>query len=63
VLVDGRVAGFWKLEKSRRTATVVIEQLGRMRAADRKAALAEAEALAAFVEPSAKQHAARVAKA
>jgi hypothetical protein len=63
VLVDGRVAGFWKLEKSRGTATVVIEQLGRMRAADRKAALAEAEALAAFVEPSAKQHAARVAKA
>ena len=63
VHVDGRVAGFWKLEKSRGTATVVIELLGRLRAADRKAALAEAEALAAFSEPGAKRHAARVAKA
>jgi hypothetical protein len=62
VLVDGRVAAFWRLEKSRGTATVVIEPLGRLRAADRKAILAEAEALAAFVEPKAKRHAARVAK-
>ncbi len=62
VLVDGRVAAFWKLEKARGTATVVIEPLARLRAADRKAALAEAEALAAFAEPSAKRHAARVAK-
>ena len=54
VLVDGRVAGFWKLEKSRGTPTMVIEPLVRLRAADRKAALAEAEALAAFVEPGAK---------
>jgi hypothetical protein len=63
VLVDGRVAGFWKLQKSRGTATVVIEPLVRLRAADRKAALAEAEALAAFMEPGAKAHAARVAGA
>jgi Winged helix DNA-binding domain len=62
VLVDGRVAAYWKLEKSRGTATVVIEPLGRLRAADRKAVLAEGEALAAFVEPGAKGHAARVAK-
>jgi Winged helix DNA-binding domain len=61
-LVDGRVAAFWTLEKSRGTATVVVEPLGRLRAADRKAILAEAEALAAFVEPTAKRHAARVAK-
>lgn len=62
VLVDGRVAAFWKLEKSRGTATVVLEPLVRLRAADRKAALAEAEALAAFVELGAKKYAARVAK-
>jgi Winged helix DNA-binding domain len=61
VLVDGRVAAYWKLEKSRGTATVVVEPLGRLRAADRKAVLAEAEALAAFVEPDAKGHAARMA--
>jgi Winged helix DNA-binding domain len=62
VLVDGRVTAFWKLEKSRGTATVVIEPLGRLRAADRKAVLAEAEALAAFAEPKAKAHAAQVAE-
>ena len=62
VLVDGRVAAFWKLEKSRGTATLVIEPLVRLRASERKAVLVEAEALAAFVEPSAKQYAARVAK-
>jgi DNA glycosylase AlkZ-like len=61
ILVDGSVAGFWKLEKSRGTATIVIEPLVRLRAADRKAALAEAEALAAFMEPGAKAHNARVA--
>ncbi len=60
VLVNGSVAAFWKLEKSRGTATVVIEPLIRVRAGDRKAILAEAEALAAFVEPGAKAHAARL---
>jgi hypothetical protein len=39
----------------------VIEPLVRVRAADRRAVLAEAEALAAFAEPKAKAHAARVA--
>jgi hypothetical protein len=61
VLVDGRVAAFWTLEKSRGTATVAIEPLGRLRAVNRKAILAEGEALAAFVEPKAKRHTARVA--
>jgi Winged helix DNA-binding domain len=63
VLVDGRVAAYWKLEKSRGTATVLVEPLGRLSAADRQAVLAEAEALAAFVEPDAEGHAARVANA
>jgi hypothetical protein len=61
VLVDGKVTAFWRLEKERGTATVVIEPLVRLRAADRRAVLAEAEALAAFAEPKAKAHAARVA--
>ena len=38
----------------------MIDPLVRLRAAERKAALAEAEALAAFVEPGAKSHGARV---
>jgi Winged helix DNA-binding domain len=61
VLVDGRVAAFWKLEKARGGATVAVEPLVKLRAADRKAALAEAERLAAFAEPGAKTHAARIA--
>jgi hypothetical protein len=44
----------------RGTATAVIEPLGRLRAAGRKAVPAEAEAVAAFVEPGAKRHGARV---
>jgi DNA glycosylase AlkZ-like len=60
VLVDGRVAGYWKLEKKRGAAVIEIELLVRLRASDRKAVLAEAEAMARFVEPGAKTHAARV---
>ncbi|MBA3422423.1 MAG: winged helix DNA-binding domain-containing protein [Thermoleophilaceae bacterium] len=60
VLVDGAVAGFWRLEKARGTATVVVEPLGRLRAAERRAATSEAERLARFVEPEAKAHAVRV---
>jgi Winged helix DNA-binding domain len=60
VLVDGRVAAFWKLEKKRGTATVVLEPLVRLRSAERRQALAEAERMAAFAEPGANAHAARV---
>jgi hypothetical protein len=60
VLVDGRVAGFWKLEKARGQAAIAIEPLGRWRASDRKQVLAEAEALARFVEPNAKGHGAQL---
>ncbi len=61
VLVDGTVAGFWKLEKSRGTASVVVEPLVKLRAADRRAVLAEAEEAARFLEPGAKTHDARLA--
>ena len=52
VLVDGTVAAFWRLDKK---ATVVVESLRRLKAGDRKAIEAEAEALAAFAEPEAKK--------
>ena len=60
VLVDGRVAAFWKLEKKAGKATIAVEPLVRLRAGDRKAIGAEAEAAAHFLEPSAKVHAARI---
>ena len=60
VLVDGRVAGFWKLETKRGTATVAVEPLLRMRAADRRALEEEAQEAARFLEPSAKAHAVQI---
>lgn len=60
VLVDGRVAGFWKFEKKRGAAVIEVEPLVRLRAPDRKAIVAEAEAMARFVEPGARSHAARI---
>ena len=56
VLVDGRVAAFWKLEKKSGTATVVVEPLVRIKKADRAEIEAEGEALARFLEPGAKRH-------
>jgi Winged helix DNA-binding domain len=56
VLVDGAVAGFWRLEKSRGRAAIVVEPLVKLRAADRRAVLAEAEDAARFLEPGAKAH-------
>ncbi len=56
VLVDGTVAAFWRMEKK---GTVVVEPLRRVKAGERKAIEAEAEALAAFAEPGAKKRAVR----
>jgi hypothetical protein len=60
LLVDGRVAGFWRLESKRSQASVAIEPLVRLKAADRRAALEEGERLAAFAAPDAKAHGAVV---
>jgi Winged helix DNA-binding domain len=60
VLVDGRVAGFWKLEKKRGTATVAVEPVLKLRAADRRALEEEARGAARFLEPSAKAHAVQI---
>ena len=56
VLVDGTVAAFWRMDKK---ATVVIEPLRGLKAGERKAIEAEAEALAAFAEPGAKERTVR----
>ena len=52
VLVDGTVAAFWRMEKK---ATVVVEPLRKLKAAERKAIEEEASGLAAFAEPKAKK--------
>lgn len=60
VLVDGRVAAFWKVEKKTGTTTVVVEPLVRLTKADRAETKAEGEALARFLEPGAKRHAVKL---
>ena len=60
-LVDGFVAGGWKVEKSKRVATLTLEPFGPLGERSRKALEAEAEALVRFVEPAAKAHAVAVA--
>ena len=52
VLVDGSVAAFWRMEK----ATVVVEPLRKLKAAERREIEGEAIGLAGFAEPKAKKH-------
>ena len=51
VLVDGFVAGVWKIEKTKTAATLVVEPFGKWAKKDRTAAAEEAERLVRFVEP------------
>lgn len=60
VLVNGRVAAFWKLEKKAGAATLVVELLVRPTKADTAEIKAEGEALARFLEPGAKRHAVKL---
>lgn len=53
VLVDGFVAGTWKIETKRKTAAVAVTAFAKLSAKDRKAIAAEAESLALFLEPAA----------
>lgn len=53
LLVDGFVAGTWKLEARRKTATVTVTAFETLRAVDRKAVEAEALGLARTFEPDA----------
>jgi hypothetical protein len=59
-LVDGRVAGTWKVERTRRIATLVLEPFGRLTKAARKDLEREADALLGFIEPEAGSRAIRV---
>ena len=62
VLVDGFVAGTWKLERKKGAATVAIAPFTTFSPRTRKEVTAEAEALARFAEPDARDFAVRIAK-
>lgn len=53
VLLDGFVAGTWRISRERRAAAVVIEPFGAISPGDRDAIAREAERLLAFAEPAA----------
>lgn len=57
VLVDGFVAGTWKVDKAKGAATLVVEPFAKPDRATRAALVEEAEALVRFVDPGAKAHA------
>ena len=62
-LVDGFVAGTWKLEADRRTATVSVQPFATLAATDRDELFAEAERLMCFLAPAAEERAVRFATA
>jgi hypothetical protein len=60
ILVDGFVAGTWKVAKAKGEATLTVEPFGRLAKADRAALAEDGEGLVRFVEPSARSYAVRV---
>ena len=60
-LVDGFVAGTWKVEKARGTATLVLDPFAKLPKASRDALVDHGERLVRFVEPAAKSHAVTLA--
>jgi len=52
-LLDGFVAGTWRLEKSQEAATLVVEPFAKLAARDGEALAREGERLARFMEPTA----------
>jgi hypothetical protein len=61
VLVDGFVRGKWSVERSRASATLVVEMFTALGKAARAELVAEGERLLRFLEPDAKTFAVRVA--
>lgn len=61
-LLDGVVAGTWKVERAPRAATLVITPFAPLPDADRDALLAEAEPLLRFIEDSAEARTVRFAQ-
>ncbi len=62
VLVDGFVAGTWKLERSKSAATVTIAPFAPFSPRTRKDVTAESEALVRFAEPDARAFEVRFGK-
>jgi hypothetical protein len=62
VLVDGRVAGTWGVERKKSAAVLTIAPFAPLPARARQDALAEGDALLRFLEPDAATHDVRVAK-
>ena len=60
-LVDGFVAGTWKVEKAKGTATLVLDPFAKLPKASRDALVDHGERLVRFVEPAAKSHAVTLA--
>jgi hypothetical protein len=60
-LVDGLVAGGWKVDKAKGVATLTLEPFSSLSARARSALEAEGEGLVRFVEPSAKSYAVAIA--
>lgn len=60
-LVDGFVAGTWRVERSRKTATLVVEPFAALPGGAAAALEAEGTALLAFAEPEARSTAVRIA--
>jgi hypothetical protein len=56
ILVDGFVAGTWKVEKTKGSATLLVEPFQPLPAASRDTLIAEGEGLLRFVEPAAKTY-------
>jgi hypothetical protein len=59
VLVDGFVAGAWKISRTKGAATLDIELFGKLSKKDRRAVEAEGLRMLDFAAPKAKSHAAR----
>jgi hypothetical protein len=62
VLVDGFAAGIWKLEATKKAATLTIEPFKPFAARVKKEVEAEAESLLRFAESEARTHEVRIAK-
>ncbi len=62
-LLDGFVAGTWRIEKDKRAATLLIEPFERLARRDRDGLVAEAERLISFVEEGGGDTSVRIASA
>lgn len=61
ILVDGFVAGVWKVETKKSVASLRVEPFGALSAQDRAALSDEGERLVRFMEPTAKSHEVHIA--